>query len=74
MSLRWAPEEHREVAYAGKHSIGAVVPVVGGPSDGKVLWHVDLQQGCSDTVADAKRDLRQAWLTWLRERGLTEAS
>ena len=72
--MRWIEKDGVEMAFSGKHKVGAVVPVVGGPNDGKVLWHVDLQQGCSDTVADAKRDLRQAWLTWLRERRLAEVS
>ncbi len=61
-------------ACAGKHRIGVVVPVVGGPSDGKALWQLDLRQGCVDTVDEAKGALRAAWATWLQERGLREAA
>ena len=61
-------------AYAGKHRIGIVEPVVGGPSDGKAVWQLDLRQGCADTVEEAKGELRAAWSAWLQERGLREAA
>ena len=84
MSLRW--EEQREgswYARSGQRIVGMVVPLPEGDERGKVAWqigtvtasrHQPATSGNCASVNGAKGALRRAWSTWLRERGLTEAS
>ena len=79
MTFRWVSQENGGAwAYSGEHVVG----MVGTRFDGKVYWKITAVVGSKwqpatsgevATIAQAKRSLRWAWLTWLSERGLTEA-
>jgi hypothetical protein len=79
MAFRWEPQGNGGAwAYSGEHVVGMVVTRF----DGTVYWTITGVAGSKyqaatsgevATLAQAKRSLRRAWLTWLSERGLTEA-